>query len=280
MMLAHYGISLRRALAMIGLSSSMFYYKRKRDDSEALKLVSEYAQENPTHGQDMMAKVFKRSHGWNHKKTERIYHLLQLPVIRKRRLRRLALPKMPLTQPIVPNETWSMDFMSDSLLNGSKIRILNVVDDDNREYLGYDIARSLPAERVTRTLDDLIDFHGKPRRIRIDNGPEYRSHKLARWAKENAIELRFIQPGKPTQNSYIERFNGTYRTEVLNSFLFDSLQQVWNETEKFQFKYNNQRPHGALMNMPHVEFKTHREAQINGLLQIGSEDNKSKVEFT
>ena len=163
MMLAHYGISLRRALAMIGLSSSMFYYKRKRDDREALKLVSEYAQENPTHGQDMMAKVFKRSHGWNHKKTERIYHLLQLPVIRKRRLRRLALPKMPLTQPIVPNETWSMDFMSDSLLNGSKIRILNVVDDDNREYLGYDIARSLHAERVTRTLDDLIDFHGKPR---------------------------------------------------------------------------------------------------------------------
>ena len=280
MMLAHCGISLRRALAMIGLSASMFYYKRKRDDSEALKLVSEYAQENPTHGQDMMAKVFKRSHGWNHKKTERIYHLLQLPVIRKRRLRRLAFPKMPLTQPIVPNETWSMDFMSDSLLNGSKIRILNVVDDDNREYLGYDIARSLPAERVTRTLDDLIDFHGKPRRIRIDNGPEYRSHKLALWAKENAIELRFIQPGKPTQNSYIERFNGTYRTEVLNSFLFDSLQQVWNETEKFQFKYNNQRPHSALMDMPPVEFKKHREAQINGLLQISTQDNKSKVEFT
>lgn len=280
MMLAHYGISLRRALAMIGLSSSMFYYKRKRDDSEALKLVSEYAQENPTHGQDMMAKVFKRSHGWNHKKTERIYHLLQLPVIRKRRLRRLVLPKLPLAQPIVPNETWSMDFMSDSLLNGSKIRILNVVDDYNREYLGYDIARSLPAERVTRTLDDLIDFHGKPRRIRIDNGPEYRSHKLALWAQENAIELRFIQPGKPTQNSYIERFNGTYRTEVLNSFLFDSIQQVWNETEKFQFKYNNRRPHGALMDMPPVEFKKHREAQINGLLQLSSEGNNSKVEFT
>ena len=129
-------------------------------------------------------------------------------------------------------------------------------------------------------VNSLESTHGKPRRIRIDNGPEYRSHKLALWAKENAIELRFIQPGKPTQNSYIERFNGTYRTEVLNSFLFDSLQQVWNETEKFQFKYNNQRPHGALMDMPPVEFKKHREAQINGLLQIRSEDNNSKVEFT
>ena len=173
-----------------------------------------------------------------------------------------------------------MDFMSDSFLNGSKIRILDVVDDYNREYLGYDIARSLPAEQVTRTLDDLIDFHGKPRRIRIDNGPEYRSHKLALWAQENAIELRFIQPGKPTQNSYIERVNGTYRTEVLNSLLFDSIQQVWNETEKFQFKYNNRRPHGALMDMPPVEFKKHPEAQINGLLQISPEDSNSKVEFT
>ena len=124
--------------------------------------------------------------------------------------------------------------MSDSLMSGGKVRVLNVLEDYNREYLGYDVARSLPAERVTRTLDDLIDFYGKPRRIRIDNGPEYRSHTLALWAQKHKIKLQFIEPGKPTQNSYIERFNHTYRTEVLNAFLFESIQQMWDETEKFK----------------------------------------------
>lgn len=138
--------------------------------------MSDYAEENPTHGQDMMVKVFHKSQGWNHKMTVRLYHRLRLPVIRKRRLHGLVEPVEPvepLVQPIVENETWSMDFMSDSLISGGKVRVLKVLEDYNREYLGHDVARSLPAERVTRTLDDLIDFYGKPRRIRIDNGPEY-----------------------------------------------------------------------------------------------------------
>jgi len=229
-----YDITLPRALRLIGLSSSMYYYKPKRDDSEPLKLMSDYADENPTLGQDMMVKVFHKSHGWNHRKTVRLYHKLRLPIIGKRRLRRLVEPVEPLVQPIVENETWSMDFMSDSLMDGGKVRVLNVLEDYNRENLGYDVARSLPAERVTRTLDDLIDFYGKPRRIRIDNGPEYRSHTLALWAQKHKIKLQFIEPGKPTQNSYIERFNHTYRTEVLNAFLFESIQQMWDETEKFK----------------------------------------------
>ena len=206
-----------------------------------------------------MVKVFHKSHGWNHKNTVRLYHKLRLPVVRKRRLRRLVEPVESLVQPIVENETWSMDFMSDSLMGGGKVRVLNVIEDYNREYLGYDVARSLPAERVIRTLDDLIDFYGKPRRIRIDNGPEYRSYALALWAQKHKIKLLFIEPGKPTQNSYIERFNRTYRTEVLNAYLFESIEQMWDETEKFQYKYNNLRPHGSLMEMAPIEFIEHRK---------------------
>lgn len=116
--------------------------------------------------------------------------------------------------------------MSDSLMDGSKVRVLNVIDDYNRQYLGFDLGRSLPAPRVTRALDDFIDFHGKPKRIRIDNGPEYTSHHMQLWAKEQEIELQFIQPGKPTQNSYIERFNRTYRTEVLDAYLFTSMHEI------------------------------------------------------
>jgi putative transposase len=274
MILLHFGISLRRALDLIGLSSFMFYYRRKRDDLEALALVRSYADEHPAHGQDMMAKVFHRSHGWNHKKTERLYAKLKLAKVRKKRLRRLVQPKEPLLQPLAANECWSMDFMSDSLMDGSKVRVLNVIDDYNRQYLGFDIGRSLPAPRVTRALDDFIDFHGKPKRIRIDNGPEYTSHHMQLWAKERGILLQFIQPGKPTQNSYIERFNRTYRTEVLNSYLFSSIQEVHATTEKFQHNYNYNRPHGSLNDLPPVEFKDHRNNYIDPLKNKSSEKEK------
>jgi putative transposase len=118
----------------------------------------------------------------------------------------------------------------------------------------------LPAPRVTRALDDFIDFHGKPKRIRIDNGPEYTSHHMQLWAKEQEIELQFIQPGKPTQNSYIERFNRTYRTEVLDAYSFTSMQEIRAVTEAFQHKYNHFRPHGSLNDMAPVEFKEHRKS--------------------
>jgi putative transposase len=212
----------------------MFYYRRKRDDLEALALVRSYTDEPPAHGQDRMAKVFHRSHGWNHKKTERLYAKLKLANVRKKRLRRLVQPKEPLLQPLAADECWSMDFMSNSLMDGGKVRVLNVIDDYNRQYLGFDIGRSLAAPRVTHALDDFIDFHGKPKCIRIANGPEYTSHHMQLWAQEHQIELQFIQPGKPTQNSYIERFNRTYRTEVLNSYLFSNIQEVRTTTEKFQ----------------------------------------------
>jgi putative transposase len=135
----------------------------------------------------MIVKLFNKRLGWNHKKTERLYAKLKLAKLRKKRLRRLVQAKDPLLQPLAANECWSMDFMSDSLMDGSKLRVLNVIDDYNRQYLGFDIGRSLPAPRVTRALDEIIDFHGKPNRIRVDNGSEYTSHHMQLWAKERGI---------------------------------------------------------------------------------------------
>ena len=125
---------------------------------------------------------------------------------------------------------------------------------------GIDLGRSLHAPRVTRALDDFIDYHGKHKRIRIDNGPEYTSHHMQLKAKEQEIELQFIQPGKPTQNSYIERFNRTYRTEVLDAYLFTNMHEIRTVTEAFQYKYNHFRPHGSLNDMAPIEFKEHRKS--------------------
>jgi putative transposase len=222
--------------------------------------------------------VFNKTHGWNHKKTERLYAKLKLAKLRKKRLRRLVQAKDPLLQPLAANECWSMDFMSDSLMDGSKVRVLNVIDDYNRQYLGFDIGRSLPAPRVTRALDEIIDFHGKPNRIRVDNGSEYTSHHMPLWTKERGIELQFIQPGKPTQNSYIERFNRTYRTEVLDAYLFTSMQEIHNVTEAFQHKYNHLRPHGSLSDMAPVEFKEHRKSLTGSTPSKGFKTVASKGE--
>jgi putative transposase len=166
--------------------------------------------------------------------------------------------KEPLMQPLTANECWNMSFMSDNIMDGSKLRVLNVIDDYNRQYLGFDNGRSLPAPRFIRALDGFLDFNGKPKRIRMDNGPEYTSHHMQLWAIDKEIELQFIQPDKPTQNSYIECFNRTYRTEVLNSYLFSSLYEVHETTKKFQHNYYYNRPHGSLNDLPPVELKDHR----------------------
>ena len=144
------------------------------------------------------------------------------------------------------NVSWSMDFMSDALRSGRKIRTFNLIDDFNREALAVEIDTSLPAERIIRVLNQVICWRGKPKRIRLDNGPEFISTKLALWCEENDIELRFIQPGKPTQNAYIERFNGSFRKDVLDAYLFENIHQMKSIAEEWMEDYNYDRPHDAL----------------------------------
>ena len=148
--------------------------------------------------------------------------------------------------PDTTNICWSVDFMHDSLASGRAFRTFNVIDDFNREALAIEIDTSLPAARVVRVLDMLAAWRGYPQCLRSDNGPEFISQKLEEWAEEHDILLNFIQPGKPAQNAYIERFNRTYREEVLDLYLFGSLAEARAITEEWLEEYNAIRPHEAL----------------------------------
>lgn len=167
--------------------------------------------------------------------------------IRRRAKRRLPdRVKQPLTIPDAPNQMWSIDFMSDSLADGRKFRLLNIMDDFNRESLAIEVDTSLPSPRVIRVLNRLIENRGKPANIRTDNGPEFISHQLQQWCKHNKITLQYIQPGRPMQNAYIERKNGSLRRELLNAYLFYSLAEVRAMSEEWRIDYNTERPHKSL----------------------------------
>ena len=144
--------------------------------------------------------------------------------------------------------------MSDSLSNGRPFRTLNVIDDFSREALWIEVDTSLPAQRVVQVLEQLLDWRGKPARIRMDNGPELISQRLESWSQEKHIQLLHIQPGKPAQNAYIERFNRTYREEVLDAYLFDDLEEVRIITERWLEDYNTSRPHEALQGVSPRQF--------------------------
>lgn len=143
-----------------------------------------------------------------------------------------------------------MDFMSDSLASGRSIRTFNVIDDFNRECLAIDVDLSLPSARVIRSLEQIIEWRGKPNAIRCDNGPEYISETIKDWAKEQQITMQYIQPGKPKQNAYVERFNRTVRHEWLDLNIFDSIEQAQELATQWLWTYNNERPHTAIGGVP------------------------------
>ena len=177
---------------------------------------------------------------------------MKLNIRRKARKRLPARIKQALFQPTEINQVWSMDFMSDSLWDGKRYRLLNIIDDYNREILTVETDTSLPAMRVIRVLDRLIEYRGLPEMIRVDNGPEFISEKLDLWCKDKKIQLVFIQPGKPMQNGFVERFNGNLRRELLNAYIFKTIGEVTSMTEKWVDDYNNHRPHDSLKDQtPH-----------------------------
>jgi len=146
-----------------------------------------------------------------------------------------------------------MDFMQDRLMNGASFRVLNIIDDYNREVLTITADRSISSGRVIRELDTLLEWRGKPEQIRVDNGPEFLSHSMELWCQEHNVILQFIQPGKPNQNGYIERFNRTYRDEVLDEHLFEDISQVKEFSHQWMWEYNNERPHDSLEDLTPAE---------------------------
>lgn len=250
------GISTRTACKSLTISRTVYHYQPDimRDEPVILAL-QELADKYPRYG---FGKLFplirRRGFRWNHKRVYRVYCALKLNMRRKGKKRLPNRNPEPLSIPASVNQCWSIDFMSDSLWSGRKFRTFNVADDFNREALAIEIDLGLPAERIIRVLDRIAAWRGYPAKLRMDNGPELTSVKLAEWAEEHEIHLEFIKPGKPTQNSYIERFNRTYREEVLDSYVFKTLTEVREITEKWLNEYNEERPHESLGNLTPAEY--------------------------
>ena len=209
----------------------------------------------PAYGFWNMVALSKRQHkGWNHKRLYRVYKDLSLNLLvrPKKRLPRRLKNKFVSTS---PNQCWSLDFMHDSCSKNRRFKLLTVVDDYSRHCLTVFPKPSINAKTLTQQLDILINRYGHPLAIRTDNGPEFVSCHFRRWAQRKNIEIRFIQPGKPSQNALIERFNGTVRRECLNPLIFDSIRDVSHHLAHWIAQYNTQRPHDALSGKtPHEVF--------------------------
>jgi putative transposase len=190
----------------------------------------------------------------NHKRTERLYREEGLSLRLKRRRKRSSHLRVVLAAPERINQHWSMDFVSDSLHNGRRFRILTVVDDLSKECPVLEADHSLTGQRVTRVLERIALTRGLPEVITVDNGPEFISKAMDAWAHENGVKLHFIQPGKPTQNAYIESFNGKFRDECLNEHVFTSLHDAQQKIEAWRQDYNVNRPHRSLNQQTPEEF--------------------------
>ena len=239
-------ISVALACRTFGVSETCYRYTRKLDDENATiaDLLVGLTQARRTWGFGLCFLYLRnvKGHGWNHKRVYRIYRELELNlrIKPKKRLKRERPDE--LSVPEQPNTVWSMDFMADRLEDMRAFRLLNVVDDFNREGLGIEVDFSLPAERVTRSLDRIIEWRGSPQVIRVDNGPEYISGQLLRWAEDRGIALQHIQPGQPQQNAYVERYNRTVRHEWLDQYMFATIQEVQDYATQWMWTYNNDRP--------------------------------------
>ena len=267
--MVNYDLSERHACQLFQVSRSVYRYQAvEKDDGVIRDLLKGLAKSKPRWGfKKMFDWIRGQGHKWNHKRVKRIYRDLNLNLRVKPKKRFPKRESVPLTQPEAPNQSWSVDFMSDALNSGRSFRTFNVIDDFNREALWIEVDTSLPAGRVIRVLENLAAWRGYPKSIRMDNGPEFISSRLEQWADENKVQLNFIQPGKPAQNAYIERFNRTYREEVLDLYLFESLAQVRAITDEWIDEYNIDRPHQALGGLTPCEYAKQKSGVANQLLK-------------
>ena len=254
-----YAISINRCCRLILLHKSVFYYKAKDRDDQLLRMrMREIAATRVRYGFERIFVLLRRE-GFrdNHKRVYRIYREEGLNLRSKRPGRsRCAAHRQPaMGNAAILHECWSMDFVSDQLYNGSRFRMLTVVDNYSRKCLAITAGQSLKGSDVVGVMKKLIFDHGQiPKRIKVDNGSEFISKALDQWAYEHDVELDFSRPGKPTDNPFIESFNGSLRDECLNTNWFLSMEDAREKLEVWRKDYNNFRPHSALGGMPPNEY--------------------------
>jgi putative transposase len=241
-------VSERRACRLVDVARSSYRYRSQATDQTELRLrLRDLAATRVRYGYRRLHILLRRE-GWrvNHKRVYRLYREEGLGIRVKRR-KKLAsasrLLPLPATKPL---ERWSLDFLTDSLANGQRFRVLTIVDNVSRVSPAIAVGFSLTGEGVVAVLERLKGTIGRPERIAIDNGPEFISRALDTWAYQNGVQLEFSRPGKPTDNAFAESFNGRFRDECLNQHWFSSLEEVRQTVEAWRIEYNTERPHRAL----------------------------------
>lgn len=250
-------LSERRSCELASIArSTQRYLRRRREDPRLRERLLALAGLRPRYGYEMLTKLLRREgFAVNFKRVRRIYREERLLLRSKprRKLVSAALREKPVT-PDTPNRRWSMDFMRDALSDGRAFRTFNVLDDGSRESLAIDADFSLPAQRVVQTLERIGEDRGFPAEIVVDNGPEFVSHALDAWASSRGVTLRFIRPGHPVENCFVESFNGTFRRDCLDAHWFEDLAHVRRVIESWRHDYNHLRPHSALGDLTPAEY--------------------------
>jgi putative transposase len=264
------GCNVSRACVMAGISRSSYRYKHKlRDDRQVEDHLSGLVLKHPAIGfWSCYYRLKNKGEKINHKRLYRVYRAMKLNIRRRSKKRLPQRVKQPLTVPTAPNQCWSLDFMSDALSDGRKFRVLNIMDDFNRESLKIEVDTSLPALRVQRALNDVISQRGKPTNIRSDNGPEFISQAMEQWSEANKVSWHYIQPGRPMQNAYVERKNGSMRRELLNTWMFESLREARIRCEDWRWDYNHERPHKSLGYLSPIDYAAQHQ-----MIRMSEADN-------
>ena len=251
-------LSVRQACRIVQFSRAAYYRPpppRLERDASVIRAFNALVERFPRIGfWKCVDRIRKHVFPWNPKRLHRVYVAMRLNLPRRTKRRLPIRLRQPLSAPPVLNGTWALDFMTDALYGGRKFRTLNVLDEGNREALAIEVAISIPSVRVIRVLEELIEIYGKPVGLRVDNGPELTSEAFVDWCRARNIEIRYIQPGKPAQNAYIERFNRSYREGVLDAYVFASVEEVEAITEEWLNDYNTERPHDSLGRVSPHEF--------------------------
>lgn len=249
------GLSERKACQLVTLNRSSYRYQAAtRQDDLLRSRLKELATQYPVYGYLLLHALLKQE-GLvrNKKRTYRLYREENRQVRTKRR-KKLDRPRPTMVLPMTTNERWSMDFVSDQLANGRRFRVLNVVDEFSRECVGQLAEFSISGQRTARFLTELISARTKPQAIVCDNGTEFTSKAVFFWAQEQTIKLNFIEPGKPTQNAFVESFNGKFRAACLNQHWFRSLAEAKTEIDAWRQHYNEIRPHSSLKYLSPFQF--------------------------
>jgi len=263
-----FDLSIKRSCKILGLREATFHYrpKRARDDEGLKAKLLEAVERKSRWGRPRVTWMLRERMGLkdNHKRIARIYRELGLQTHKRRKSRKLTRPKMLLEVPARPNQLWAMDFVSDSLATGRRFRVLTMKDLFTHEAIDLHVDFSITGDRVAEILDRIKITRGLPKAIVCDNGSEYVSKAMDQWAYRNQVELKFIQPGKPMQNGFIESFNGRFRDECLNQHWFETLEQAKEIIEDWRIEYNTDRPNSALRNRTPEEFAKEQRLMLYG----------------